>query len=294
MAASAALVPLRASRWRTPDASMPETFLCPIDGLGPGDHACLIYDSDELRSRALEEYLLRGVIAGEKVMLVAAGDADEELGARVRDGAAEGQVDIVLADAAYADGFDADRTLSWFEAAKEAALVAGYTALRAAGGVPTDVYGDIHTVVGYERRANALFADGRMVALCEYDRRAVGEAALLGVLDAHRVAAYAVAGDERVSIETDNGSLRLSGWVDVGNAGVLAPALLDAIRRRADVSLDLAGVVFADVAAVRLFADAARSLAARGRRLKLVSPPPSVPLVLDILGWGDLEGLELA
>jgi hypothetical protein len=53
-------------------------------------------------------------------------------------------------------------------------------------------------------------------------------------------------------------------------------------------------VVFVERSPADLLAEAARDLRRRGRRLRLVSPPPPVSSVLAILGWHELEGLELA
>jgi len=60
-----------------------------------------------------------------------------------------------------------------------------------------------------------------------------------------------------------------------------------------DVDVDIGGVEFIDAAGVRLFVEAAGLLHERGRVLTLVRSPEWLPTILQILDYGDRQGLIL-
>jgi anti-anti-sigma regulatory factor len=75
--------------------------------------------------------------------------------------------------------------------------------------------------------------------------------------------------------------------------GSLTGPLARAIASGEDVAVDLGRVEFVDVSCLRLFAEAARELAARRRRLVLTRAPEPVPGMLKLLGFDEQEGLVL-
>jgi anti-anti-sigma factor len=169
--------------------------------------------------------------------------------------------------------------------------------VRSAGGPPPAVTenGSSHLLPAYERRAEALFADGRLVSVCTYDARRVAATALLGVVDAHPLVLYALDGNERLEVRvTDETSLAPAGWIDVTTLGSLTEPLARAIRFGEDVVVDLRDIDFVDVAGLRLFVEAARELHARGRRLRLTHLPGPVPTMIALLGYDEEPGLEVA
>lgn len=146
----------------------------------------------------------------------------------------------------------------------------------------------------YERRASSLFAGGRLVSICAYDARLVPPVSLLRILDAHPVVLYALADDGRLGAGgTGDSSLAPSGWLDLTTLGSLTGPLARAVASGEDVSIDLGLVEFVDVSCLRLFAEAARELASRQRRLVLARAPEHVPGMLHLLGFDRQEGLVL-
>ncbi|MBV8563225.1 MAG: MEDS domain-containing protein [Actinobacteria bacterium] len=276
---------------------MSHRFLRPLDGLEAGDHACLVYDSDERRDQALLAFLGAGLERGERVLYLSRGDDDPVAGALLGSGS-PGQAVVVPADDCYVfDGaFDPELALDGFARSVEDAHDNGFGTMRSAGGPPPSVTrnGSSDLLPGYERRAARLFSSGKLVSLCAYDCRCVPQAALLAIIDAHPIVVYAMGTDARLDVRaTGAGSLALSGWLDLTTLGGLTEPLARAVGHGGDVSVDLEAVDFVDVACLRLFAEAAHVLHARSRRLILEHAPAPVPNVLRLLALHPEEGLVL-
>lgn len=277
---------------------MAATFLRPVEGLSPGDHACLVYDDERRRDRMLLAFLAQGLDRGDRVVYIAREPHDPVASELSRQGEG-GQVSVVTAEDCYLhDGaFDAERALEGFRSVLAEAAARGFSTVRSAGGPPPAVTqnGSSHLLPAYERRAHALFADGRLVSVCAYDARRVAATALLGVVDAHPLVLYALDGNERLEVRvTSETSLAPAGWIDVTTLGSLTEPLARAIGYGDDVVVDLRDVDFVDVAGLRLLVEAARELDARGRRLRLTHLPGPVPTMIALLGYDEEPGLEVA
>lgn len=276
------------------EGSTAERFLRSLEDLVPGDHACLVYDSEERRRDVLVSYLSRGLARGERVVYLAAGPADA-VSRGLEELAAPGQLTVLESEDAYLDGgaFAPERALAGFRTALAETIDAGFPALRTGGGPPEAVTGGCaHELAPYERSAAPLFAGGRLVSLCAYDARAVPPASLLGIVDVHPVVLYALGEDERLRVDASGPTtLAPHGWIDVTTIGALVGALTRAVDAGESVSVDLSHVDFVDVAGLRLLAEAARALHAKGKLLTLASPPSPVPAVLTILGYDHTDGL---
>lgn len=273
------------------------TFLRAPEALEPGEHACLVYDDDERRDRALLTFLGRGLDRGERVIYLAR-TTEDPLAAELSARGCEGQFEVLASEDCYLyEGtFAPDRALAGFRTVLDDAAARGFATVRTAGGPPPAVTanGASSELPAYERRADSLFAGGRLVSICTYDTRVVPPVALLGILDAHPIVMYALAEDGRVDVAGANGnSLAPSGWLDLTTLGSLTGPLARAIASGEDVAVDLGRVEFVDVSCLRLFAEAARELAARRRRLVLTRAPEPVPGMLKLLGFDEQEGLVL-
>jgi ABC-type transporter Mla MlaB component len=273
------------------------TFLRAPEALEPGEHACLVYDDDALRDNALLTFLGEGLDRGERVVYLAQ-TPDDPLAAELSKRAGEGQFEVVASEDCYLyDGaFDPDRALAGFRAVLDDAAARGFATVRTAGGPPPVVTanGASSELPAYERRAGSLFAGGRLVSICTYDLRIVPPVSMLRILDAHPIVLYALADDGRIVVGGAGGSsLAPSGWLDVTTLGSLTGPLARAVASGEDVSVDLGRVEFVDVSCLRLFAEAARELAARRRRLVLARVPEPVPAMLRLLGFDEEEGLVL-
>ncbi|MDL4819835.1 STAS domain-containing protein [Actinomadura opuntiae] len=98
----------------------------------------------------------------------------------------------------------------------------------------------------------------------------------------------------RIEGAADAPWLRVSGEVDVSNAGDLKRALRAARARvDGDLHLDLAAVDFIDVAGLRAFTLAARDLSERGGLLVLHSLSAHIDKLVRLIGWDAVPGLEL-
>ena len=89
------------------------------------------------------------------------------------------------------------------------------------------------------------------------------------------------------------GCLALHGEVDMASIDLLAGELIEETERGEDVELDLSDLEFIDIAGLWVFHEAAVQLGRGGHTLTLVSPPPSVPRMLALLGWSELASLRV-
>jgi anti-anti-sigma factor len=92
---------------------------------------------------------------------------------------------------------------------------------------------------------------------------------------------------------TGSGCLALHGEVDMTSVDLLARELAAETERGEDVRLDLSDLAFIDIAGLWVFHEAAVKLGRGGRTLTLVSPPPSVPRMLALLGWSEIASLRV-
>jgi anti-anti-sigma factor len=152
----------------------------------------------------------------------------------------------------------------------------------------------------YEEYVSRLLADGRLDALalvCHVDQRRFPDRVLRDLEQVHPFVLTAEQAQRqepllRIASLDSGAGLRLAGQVDVTNVRALATALDAVFRPDGDIHLDLAGVSFMDVAAVRLIAHAAARLD-DGHLLVLRSPSLGVRAVLRVYRWDELPALRL-
>jgi anti-anti-sigma factor len=87
-------------------------------------------------------------------------------------------------------------------------------------------------------------------------------------------------------------TLRLSGEVDLSNAGDLSSAIAPWLKTDGDITLDLEGIVFMDSTGIGVLMSTAKSLGSRGT-LRLVSPGPLVYNVLKLIAAETLPNVEV-
>ena len=275
------------------------TFIRPVDALSPGDHACLIYDDEERRDEILASYVSAGLGRAERVICLS-DTVSPGLAERLEAIAGPGQLSFLPASKTFLPegpgSFTPDRVLHHWRGAIQNSVEEGFEALCAAGEPPQALTsnGSGHLLVDYERRANGLFATEKLVGLCLYDLRNTDARRLIGVVDAHPTVLYAARPDPRLKLEEPQSRrLVVSGWADITTLGGLADRLTATVEEGGDVEVDLERVDFVDIAALRLFVEAASRLSERGYTLTLARPPDWVPSVMPILGYNDVEGLVL-
>jgi anti-anti-sigma factor len=101
------------------------------------------------------------------------------------------------------------------------------------------------------------------------------------------------AGPGGCTIEHEQPRLLVQGEIDVASVELLAEHVSRAVAQGVDLEIDLSNLRFIDIAGLGVLYDAARKLGKEGRTLTLVSPPPSVPRMLDLLGWNGMAGFRV-
>jgi anti-anti-sigma factor len=85
---------------------------------------------------------------------------------------------------------------------------------------------------------------------------------------------------------------RISGELDLSNAGDLLETLVEPLRSGGDIRLDVSGLRFMDSSGVRAVVHISKTLEGRGR-LVLLRPQAAVRRVLDLMGLRKLGALEI-
>ena len=275
-------------------------------------HLCLSYrDEDEYRT-LLTITLLAALEQGEKVIYISGDVPVDVVHGLLRDAyqgieplIARGQLLI-----RQGNGFcgvnwasDDEGVVDLLDRESAVAARAGYTGLRVSvtrTHLPRDDLLGWQRLLEHEERFTRLLANGDPAGLtltCQYDQRLVPEHRLGALRQAHPVALTAEqAGRRQPLLHTDTlpgqPGLRLSGEINRSNLVELSTALESSFRDDRDVHLDLAGLHYADVAAVRLLAQTARRLR-KGCHFVLYHPGPIISAILRIYGWDRLPALRL-
>jgi ABC-type transporter Mla MlaB component len=245
----------------------------------------LIYDDRVSRDALFSDFLQDGIRRGERTVLVDAGLMDETA---ISSSAGPGQFDAVSSSETYirTGRFEADSVLAMLRAERDWSVAFGFSALRTAGEPPVVLRanGCSHQLVEYERSANELFATERMAAVCAYHAPTTAPDAVIGLINAHPVVFFAQRPTYRLRVEqVEARRLALSGWLDVTTMGSMVEILKNAVDAGGDVELELAKIDFVDLAAIRLFAEAAERLSSKGASLILCSAPIWMLEVVQLL-----------
>jgi anti-anti-sigma factor len=259
-----------------------------IESLGPHDHACWTYGSDEEYRAGIASYVGAGLVREERVVVLSARDrppADHLAAAGIPVAAAvhSGQLVLGIAEDEYlADGrFDADDRLRRLAVAHGAALDDGFTGLRVAAEVSwlLDHPSALDTWPAYEVRADVLAAAMQVTGVCAYDGRRWPdhELALLESLHGVTVRAGSPPPERATGFHLygqRDGSIRLHGELDATH-GEDVRLLLDAAAESSSAPvLDLAGLDFVDVAGARAIALACRAIVGRHGRATIRGASP--------------------
>lgn len=275
-----------------------------------GDHACIAYRDDRQHRDLLASHLTAALERAEKIVYVADTAPTERLSAWLRTISAEsealvrrGQL-LIRPPVGFripSGRFAPERVVDFLGTESTLAARSGYAGLRvcmemtwAADEPPGQV-----RLVAYERLLTGLLAGEQLglALICQYDERRFAYEQLRQLQEAHPIVLHATLATRRapllrLSPLDDGAGLRVEGEIDRSNAEQLATALRSALAAEQDLHLDLEGLEFADIAAVRLFAQAATSLA-DGHRLVLLAPSPVLRRVLQVQGWDKLPALQV-
>ncbi|MEU7096884.1 MEDS domain-containing protein [Streptomyces longwoodensis] len=281
----------------------------PVQDIGRGDHVCLAFADDAEQRHVLSQYLADGLRQGERVLYFADRNApDEVLGWLAAVGIdpgpliSRGQLAVTTADDSYlASGtFDPDAMVAVLRQEVDASLAAGYTGFRVSGemGWALREVPGADRLAEYETKVNAVFAEGRSSAVCQYDARLFGPDELHGFDRCHPSAAElrSLYQDARLRLvpafRSGHHALRVIGTVDHQGTATLAAALETLLGRPGDLYVDMGELEFIDLAGVRALAHAADRMAA-GRRLHVVNLAPLMAQVVRLVGFDEIPALSV-
>jgi anti-anti-sigma factor len=247
----------------------------PVDHLGPGDHACLTYTDPVERRDILAAFVAEGRSRGEKVIAYTGSD-------RLWD---EGR------------GPDAKAMVERLAAELDTAEREGHPGLR----ITSDTcwaarpQANAEQLLAFESEVGRLFADGRLTAICEYDRESFDPVTLAYAARVHprTVAATAYHDDPvlRICRQHVPPGVRVAGELDYRHADALNDALAEAVRLDHDVHLNLSHLRFVDAGAAAVILRVAADLPV-GRSMVVVCSE-AIGRTLNVSGAREVENLRL-
>jgi len=172
-----------------------------IEQVGPHDHLCLIYDSQEEQFAAAIPFVRIGLERGEKCLYI----ADDNTVGAVFDGLRASGIDV---DAAVKSGalkvatkretylkpgyFDPDWMIRFMSEETKRQKAAGFAAFRATGEM-TWAHGPepgTEKLMEYEAKLNYLAPEHDFLALCQYNRKLFSPEVILNVIATHPLVIY--------------------------------------------------------------------------------------------------------
>ncbi|MFI1968999.1 MEDS domain-containing protein [Streptomyces cinnamoneus] len=285
-----------------------------VGDLRPGDHACLLFESDEERASILRDFVLGGLEAEDKILYLSGAEDPPGPGALLDEcrlpeppGGLADRVEVVrLAEFLSGRGqFEPAALLRRLRSAAERSRQQGYRTLRVAGDLCAALHDgggafsalDVARLLRYEALLAEEFSSGGALAVCQYDIRRCGPAALDAFASAHVSSVEAdplVRTAELVVVRTYRPQgLRVEGVVDAEAHPCLRDALRSVAGVRGDVRLEMSRVEFLDLAGLRLLMTFARARAARHCTVELAGLPPHLLQVITVVGWDRTPGLRL-
>ncbi|MEV4508333.1 MEDS domain-containing protein [Dactylosporangium sp. NPDC049525] len=255
-----------------------------------GDHVSVTYAADDECRELLTSYLRAGLRPGQRVVIfLDTDDADlaRQLIAAAPD-ATPGQLVILMLGA----GFDVSgptkvqQMLDGLAAALARAATDGQHGLFVAGKMTWTLRAGLDTadLVAYESAVNRFFGDGRIAALCLYDRRRFDKAALAAIGSVHPGPLL------RFTLGGWGAHLRLSGELDASNAASLPSILSMVAEADSTVLLDASELRFLDAAGAGTIV---RFAASRPTRHTVVRCTRGVRQALSLVGADTVPSLVL-
>ncbi|GGM08307.1 hypothetical protein GCM10010129_60270 [Streptomyces fumigatiscleroticus] len=275
-----------------------------------GDHLLLGYDTDEQRESVLAVFLIDGLASGHRGLLMPPADMPaavalsflEAYGCSVDKEIAAGRLCVDPHLAGPEGLWDLDETI---RRETGRAVDDGFLGLRVCTEILRDRAGrGLKTLHDSELLLDPVFASLPVLGICQYDRRIFHEAELTPLDELHhgRVGADDVWHDDLLTISRTFAppGLALAGEIDDTNVTALARALhIESGRARTRgangirTHLDLCGLAFIDVSALRLLVFTALELHGSGGALVLAGVAPHVQRVMRVTGWDRVPGLRL-
>ena len=154
----------------------------PARGRGGPSHVCGLYDSDAARRKLLVTFLAQGLKQGDKCLLVATADVQNDILAELPDRRkASGQMVV-------SEGYDsADTHVAFLKRVSQEAKQAGQS-LRLAGDMSWATSSNVRVdvMLDIETRLDALARPLSLTVLCIYDARHISSGDFLRAVKCHR------------------------------------------------------------------------------------------------------------
>lgn len=273
-----------------------------------GDHFLLGYDTDEEREAVLAAFLLDGLASGQRgLVLPPAGIPGpvalsflETHGCRLDEELARGRLCVDPHLAGPEGLWDLDEVV---RSETRRALGDGFLGLRVCTETLRAQAGrQLKMLHDSELLLDPVFSSLPVLGICQYDRRLFDDTELTSLTGLHhgRVGADDVWRDGLLVISRTFAppGLALAGEVDDTNVTAVARALRAEtdrarVRTGALTRLDLRGLRFIDVGALRLLVFTALGLYAAGGTLELAGVAPHVRRMMRVTGWDRVPGLRM-
>jgi anti-anti-sigma factor len=277
-----------------------------VEALLPGDHACLTFSDPDERLDLVAAFVRDGLRASSKVLCLTDSVAPQRLRAELADrGIPErellrrDQLTITGSDESWlADsGASGARMVRRLARELDDAHRDGFAGLRVTADMcwvsrPAAIADELPV---FETDVGKLFGDGRLTAICQYDREIFDAVTLAFAASVHPLAVAAAVYYEdpvlRVCRQHTPPGVRVAGELDLTHAEELTLALSESLRLDRDVELNLSRLRFIDAAAVGAIVQAAAGLPA-GRVLSVRCGEPVLRLV-RLVGVPDLPGVRI-
>ncbi|HEX2066043.1 MAG TPA: MEDS domain-containing protein [Candidatus Thermoplasmatota archaeon] len=168
-------------------------------GLSDGDHACILFHTDEEHRQVIGKFLAEGVHAGQRVLNIPCAHTPGTMRAYLQENGvdcaaaeAAGQLSFLDAHATYTPGgrFDPDLMVNVLMRTLGKALEAGWDGMRGSGDMSwaLDRPPGFERLLEYEAKLNDAIPGSRFRAICQYDTRKFPAETLLEVLATHPIA----------------------------------------------------------------------------------------------------------
>ena len=273
-----------------------------VEALLPGDHACLTFSDPDERLDLIAAFVRDGLEASNKVLCLTDSIAPERLRAELADrGVPEhplrpDQLPLAGSEESWLRNGGA-RMVRRLARELDDAQRDGFAGLR----VTADMCWITRPGAGadelpvFESDVDKLFGDGRLTAICQYDREIFDPVTLAFAAAVHPLTVAAAVYYEdpvlRICRQHTPPGVRIAGELDLGHVEELTLALAEALRLDRDIELNLARLHFIDAAAVGAVFRAVSGLPA-GRTMRVRCGGP-VLRMLHLVGLPDLPGVVI-
>ncbi|TMM31661.1 MAG: hypothetical protein E6F99_27735 [Actinobacteria bacterium] len=277
-----------------------------VEELGPGDHACLTFTDPDERLDIVAAFVRSGLDLGHKVLCftdsVPVDRLPGELEARsvaaqaaIRRGqlAVRGSERIWLAEGQPS----ARRMVDLLAGQLDLAAREGYPVLRMTADMcwANRPVAAIDQLLAFESEVGELFADGRLAAICQYDRDSFDAVTLAFAASAHTRAVAATVYHEdpivRICRQHSPPGVRVAGELDFTRAEPLTHALAESLRLDHHIHVNLAQLRYIDAACVSIIIQTALGLP-DDRRL-MVTCHGLVQEMFSLVDAGEIASLRV-